>query len=265
MQYYAVMAILHQKSLYIDYSATDFKPPYTISLPSPNSTSKLLTPAHLNSLTKCLSATRSLIDVFLLIPTPTIVCSPVVVFARLGHALHLLVKIHASALCPWGVLNGVLDVGETNVQSYLEAVESGLEDVCKGEEHCRLVELAWMLVVRGLVGWCRENFRKTTEELKNVRPLTLLGLMSEAKMSNWSDGSGKAPGKGLEGQDDTRVGGWDVAITDGGGGVSEEGRVPLDTLLLPDFEADAEEPGYGLFSEMVTADLNEWMAGSAEF
>lgn len=183
MQYHAILCLLHQSCLYAEYSTADFRPPYSIGKPVENArkpAGPMLTPAHLSSVTICISSARAVLDTFLSIPVATLTCSPVAVYARMGYVVVLLLKIHISTALSGGVLHGIVDPGVTSMESYLGRLVRLLTEVCKHQ--CRLGSLAWLPILSRLQAWYRYHLTPGVEEDDEaviadlIQPLRLLNL-----------------------------------------------------------------------------------------
>lgn len=158
MQYEYVLCLLHEVCLYVEYKPADFKPPYSISMPGTDARDKartVLTPLHLSSVMRCVSSAHAILDIFVSIPTAMLRCSPVVVYARVGYAVIILLKIHVSAALRRGVLNGVLATEATKIEFYLERVIGKLTGVCA--EYCG-VAVIWLSLITRLEDWFRHCF-----------------------------------------------------------------------------------------------------------
>ncbi|KAL1848334.1 hypothetical protein VTK73DRAFT_10142 [Phialemonium thermophilum] len=132
VQYHSILCLLHQVCLYSDFDVSDFKPPYVINLAAtrpPRPRPVLLSPSHLASLTTCMSSAHAVADLFLSLPLTTLVCTPVPVFARMGHAAFVLVKIHIAATVAGGAWNGVVSPDSVRAGYYLDLLVHHLEEV----------------------------------------------------------------------------------------------------------------------------------------
>lgn len=274
MQYHAVYCLLHHICLYAEYDPADFKPPYIISIPSANTgkvAEPMLTPAHLSSVTKCISSAQAVVDTFLSMPTATLACGSVVVYARMGYAIVILMKIHASAALPGGALSGVVDPGATRMGEYLERVVGHLADVSKYQ--CRLASEAWLPIMSQLRDWYRRHLVPGEQDdddddapgiAELIQPLRLVNLAADVGFRSQA-----ADNLSANGVQDSRI----TLAQPGSSGLA----LAPDELEAPDsnnFFADhrfshfGSFPGgsdYDMFSGMVPGDLHEWIAASAGF
>ncbi|EPE10511.1 c6 transcription factor [Ophiostoma piceae UAMH 11346] len=163
MQYNTVMCLLHESCFYGEFDPSDLKPPFRVSIPSAadgRDKASALTPAHLASRRVCLMAARSLIGVFLSAPTEQLLGSPVVVYARVGYSILLLLKLQISAALPGGAMNGILldtATGDsaTQIYHYLESTIARLEELFARGGHIAGV---WLAIFKVLHTWYEAYF-----------------------------------------------------------------------------------------------------------
>ena len=163
IQYNTVMCLIHESCFYGEFDPSDLKPPFRISIPSAadgRDKATALTPAHLASRRVCLMAARSLIGVFLSAPTEQLLGCPVVVYARLGYSILLLLKLQISAALPGGAMRGILldtATGEsaTQVYHYLESTIARLEELAARGGH---IAEAWLAIFQLLLDWYEAYF-----------------------------------------------------------------------------------------------------------
>lgn len=139
---------------------------------------KPLTPAHLASRRICLMASRSLIGLFLASPTEQLLGSPVVVYARVGYAVLVLLKLQISAALPGGAMNGLLidtvtGDSATQIYQYLESLIVRLEEL---EALGGRIASVWMSMVRIIHAWYEAYFipaasGRGAESHSNVDPI----------------------------------------------------------------------------------------------
>lgn len=105
-------------------------------------------------------AARSLIGLFLASPTEQLLGSPVVVYARLGYAVLVLLKLQISAALPGGSMNGLLidsATGDsaTQIYQYLESLIARLGEL---EARGGRIAAVWMSMVRIIHEWYEAYF-----------------------------------------------------------------------------------------------------------
>lgn len=163
IQYNTILCLLHESSFYNEFAASDLKPPYRVSIPGTYNdmpARQPMTPAHLASRRICLMASRSLIGLFLASPTEQLLGSPVVVYARVGYAVLVLLKLQISAALPGGAMNGLLidtvtGDSATQIYQYLESLIARLEEL---EALGGRIASVWMSMVRIIHAWYEAYF-----------------------------------------------------------------------------------------------------------
>lgn len=124
-------------------------------------------------------ASRSLIGLFLASPTEQLLGSPVVVYARVGYAVLVLLKLQISAALPGGSMNGLLidtvtGDSATQIYQYLESLIARLEEL---EALGGRIASVWMSMVRIIHAWYEAYFipaasgREVTTSNSNVDPV----------------------------------------------------------------------------------------------
>ncbi|CAK7202043.1 hypothetical protein SEUCBS139899_004761 [Sporothrix eucalyptigena] len=170
IQYNTILCLLHESCFYNEFDPSDLKPPYRLSIPSPSSSAASsssgahlrspMTQAHMTSRRICLMAARSLIGLFLSSPTEQLLGSPVVVYARLGYAVVVLLKLQISAALPGGAMHGIwVDTATgdsaTQIYQYLESLIARLEEL---EALGGRIAAVWMSMVRITHAWYEAYF-----------------------------------------------------------------------------------------------------------
>ncbi|CAK7271139.1 hypothetical protein SEPCBS119000_004448 [Sporothrix epigloea] len=164
IQYNTIVCLLHESCFYNEFDPADLKPPYRLSIPSRTAcdapTCHPLTPAHVASRRICLMAARSLIGLFLASPTEQLLGSPVVVYARVGYAILVLLKLQMSAALPGGAMRGILidtATGDsaTQVYQYLESLIVRLEQL---KALGGRIAAVWTTMVRITHAWYEAYF-----------------------------------------------------------------------------------------------------------
>ncbi|CAK7265719.1 hypothetical protein SEPCBS57363_001724 [Sporothrix epigloea] len=164
IQYNTIMCLLHESCFYNEFDPADLKPPYRLSIPSTTARDALacrpMTPAHVASRRICLMAARSLIGLFLASPTEQLLGSPVVVYARVGYAVLVLLKLQISAALPGGAMRGILidsATGDsaTQIYQYLESLIARLEEL---KTLGGRIAAIWMTMVRITHAWYEAYF-----------------------------------------------------------------------------------------------------------
>ncbi|CAK7216081.1 hypothetical protein SBRCBS47491_002711 [Sporothrix bragantina] len=164
IQYNTIMCLLHESCLYNEFDPSDLKPPYRLSIPSPSAsdapTRRPMTAAHMASRRICLMAARSLIGLFLSSPTDQLLGSPVVVYARVGYAVLMLLKLQISAALPGGAMQGLMidtATGDSATQTYqyLESLIARLEEL---EALGGRIAAVWVTMVRITHAWYEAYF-----------------------------------------------------------------------------------------------------------
>lgn len=161
LQYEMSLCRLHEFCFYAEYDPSDFIPPYSISLPGARSRASdfhPITPAHLSSVVTCISSAHALLDLFISSTTITLQCAPVIVYARMGYAIVILLKVYISAALPTGALYGVFNASETNLELYLEQTTHRLTEV--DAQRCRTASF-WLTIVAKITDWFRRHFVPT--------------------------------------------------------------------------------------------------------
>jgi hypothetical protein len=105
-------------------------------------------------------ASRSLIGLFLSSPTEQLLGSPVVVYARVGYAVLVLLKLQISAALPGGAMNGLLidtvtGDSATQIYQYLESLIARLEEL---EARGGRIASVWMSTIRVIHAWYEAYF-----------------------------------------------------------------------------------------------------------
>ncbi|KIH92534.1 fungal transcriptional regulatory protein [Sporothrix brasiliensis 5110] len=156
-------------------------PPYRVSIPGTFEdmpARKPMTQAHLTSRRICLMASRSLIGIFLASPTEQLLGSPVVVYARVGYAVLVLLKLQISAALPGGAMHGLLldtvtGDSATQIYQYLESLIARLEEL---EALGGRIASVWIAMVRIIHTWYEAYFvpaasGRPAESNSNVNPV----------------------------------------------------------------------------------------------
>lgn len=115
------MAYAHEIALHRDHNVDDFLPPYTESMmrePSvrPND---LLSSCHIDALSRCLSSSHRVLDIFTNMTLLATRSVPVFTFVRTNYACIILIKLYFSALHPRSELGKVIDKNSLRVDWYL--------------------------------------------------------------------------------------------------------------------------------------------------
>ncbi|ERT01086.1 hypothetical protein HMPREF1624_02325 [Sporothrix schenckii ATCC 58251] len=181
IQYHTILCLLHESCFYNEFAASDLKPPYRVSIPGTFEdmpARKPMTQAHLTSRRICLMASRSLIGIFLASPTEQLLGSPVVVYARVGYAVLVLLKLQISAALPGGAMHGLLldtvtGDSATQIYQYLESLIARLEEL---EALGGRIASVWIAMVRIIHTWYEAYFipaasGRPAESNSNVNPV----------------------------------------------------------------------------------------------
>lgn len=159
MQYESVLGHLHEIALYDEYEPADFQPPYSICMPR-GIASASLTPVHISSTMTCISSAHLVLDILLATPMSWLRCSPVIVYARTGYALTILMRIYMSASLPGGALHGVLSPETTRMDLYLDKILRKLSDLAA--QRCRIAE-TWLSIITKINDWFKYSFAKVLQ------------------------------------------------------------------------------------------------------
>lgn len=181
MQYNTVMCLLHESCFYGEFDPADLKPPFRLSIPSASEAIEKpapLTPAHIASRRVCLMAARSLIGVFLSAPTEQLLGSPVVVYARVGYSILLLLKLQTSAALPGGAMHGILydtatGSSATQIHHYLESTIVRLEELTARGGHIASV---WLSIFQVICEWYEAYFLPAASGLPSPPADSVTGL-----------------------------------------------------------------------------------------
>jgi hypothetical protein len=115
---------MHEIAMHVDHGVEEFQPPFTEEalLGSENPEPDLLTPAHINALSTCLTSIDGIFETFLSFEVDVIRCLPLFHFVRVAYAVVVLMKMFFAAATPNSELGKVIDKDNMKVEYYLDGL-----------------------------------------------------------------------------------------------------------------------------------------------
>ena len=148
-----------------------------------------LTHSHIDALTKCISATHSIIGIFMSFDVETVRILPVLHFVRVAHAVVCLTKMYLAAAAPNSELGKVVSLEDLKVEQSLDGLFDSFQAAAEGDR-CKsaskfLMVLAmlktWFQNPKGtLGGGCGHWSTKGSGSGRLANPHTLSPKMGES-------------------------------------------------------------------------------------
>ncbi|KAH8881850.1 hypothetical protein GQ53DRAFT_734611 [Thozetella sp. PMI_491] len=184
IQYNAVLSLVNEIGLYMEYDPDDFRPPYLIGklnrAPKPQTHPKL-SPAHLSAIMTCVTAAHDGLEVFLSISTNSLQCGPASLYSRMLYLTVVLLKVAVSVVVKSGALYGIVRAETIKAELYLKRLVQKVTETAK--KGCRIAE-KWLGILERLSTWFENRMEdaswkeEDTIEQDLISPLKLLNLQS---------------------------------------------------------------------------------------
>ena len=143
---------MHEIAMHHNHNIDDFKPPYNItpqehSTPDPD----LVTPAHIDSLTVCLSSIHSAFEAFLSMDIIALRAMPTLFYVRNSYAAVALIKMYTAVTTKGSKFASIFKVSELRVEYYFDALIGTLLKATEGNK-CRVAQ-KFSFILNMLRGW----------------------------------------------------------------------------------------------------------------
>jgi hypothetical protein len=173
---------MHEIAMHVDHSEEEFKPPYAAKAISGATAEELLTAAHIDALSECMSASHGIFNIFLDLHVDVIRAIPVFSFVRIAYAMIVLIKLHFAAGCFNSELGKVISQEDMRVEWYLDRLLSRFRQAAESDK-CRPAQKFLMVLVM-----LKSYFQKQKEgqlgKVENAKLGTYLG--SNSTIGGWS-------------------------------------------------------------------------------
>lgn len=172
---HVVNLYMHEVAMHVDHNVEEFKPPFTeetlrgVGEREPD----MLTSAHINALSTCLTSIDGILENFFKFDIETIRCLPTFNLIRVAYAVVVLIKMYFAAATPNSELGNVINKDNMKVEQYLDT----LLDIFKAsaaEEKSRPAAKFLMVLIMLKTWFHRQREGKSVQASDSVPTSTLL-------------------------------------------------------------------------------------------
>jgi hypothetical protein len=188
---HVVNLYMHEVAMHVDHNVEAFKPPFTeealrgVDEREPD----VLTPAHINALSTCLTSIDGIFENFFKFDVETIRCLPVYNLIRVAYAVVVLIKMYFAAATPNSELGNVINKDNMKVEQYLDTLVE-IFKASAADEKSR-PSAKFLMVLLMLKTWFhRQREGKATQHAEPGQTSTL--LTSEIQTDTQSDAHASA-------------------------------------------------------------------------
>jgi hypothetical protein len=122
---------MHEIAMHHNHNIDDFKPPYNINRLEP-SEPDFVTPAHIESLTICLSSIHNAFDAFLSMDVKVLRALPTLFFVRNSYAAVALIKMYSAVSAKGSKFGSIFKTTDLKVEQYLDRLINRLSKTAEG-------------------------------------------------------------------------------------------------------------------------------------
>lgn len=123
---------MHEIAMHHNHNIDDFKPPYNITPLDGPSEPAHVTPAHIDSLTICLSSIHSAFDAFLSMDVKVLRALPTLFFVRNSYAAVALIKMYSAVSAKGSKFGSIFSTADLKVEQYLDRLINRLTKTAEG-------------------------------------------------------------------------------------------------------------------------------------
>ena len=164
---------LHEIALHPDHDAEDFRPPYSITSKPTNHTT--ITPAYINAILTCVSASESLLEFFTTIDFETTRALPTMAFARVIYTVVILMKLAISSRLPSSELSKIIDPQDIKVDHYLASSISHLGAATQlGNNQKHILSSQFLHILAQLKSWYEHSKRQQSSKTAQDRAISVM-------------------------------------------------------------------------------------------
>ncbi|RDL36804.1 Zn2 DNA-binding protein [Venustampulla echinocandica] len=172
---HVVNLYMHEVAMHVDHNVEEFKPPFTeenlrgVGEREPD----MLTSAHINALSTCLTSIDGILENFFKFDTETVRCLPIFNFIRVAYAVVVLIKMYFAAATPNSELGNVINKDNMKVEQYLDMLLE-IFKAAAAEEKSRPAAKFLMVLIMLKTWFHRQREGKTAQPGDAVPTSTLL-------------------------------------------------------------------------------------------
>src|SRR5204863_4443716 len=126
---------MHEIAMHVEHSEESFRP-YVADAISGAKEEELLTAAHVDALSKCMSAGHGIFNIFLALHVDVIRTVPIFTFVRIAYAVIVLIKLNFAAGSFNSGLGKVISQKDMRVEWYLDRLLSKFQHASE-DDKCR--------------------------------------------------------------------------------------------------------------------------------
>ena len=144
---HVVNLYMHEIAIHVDQIVDDFRGPcMDDGGRGARAQVEPLTHSHIDALTKCVSATHSIIGIFMSFDVETVRVLPVLHFVRVAHAVVCLTKMYFAATAPNSELGKVVSLEDLKVEQCLDGLLDSFRAAAEGDR-CKSASKFLMVLV----------------------------------------------------------------------------------------------------------------------
>jgi hypothetical protein len=206
---------MHEIAMHHNHNIDDFKPPYNIapSEAGPDEPDSI-TPAHIESLTRCQESIHGAFDSFLALDPKVIRCLPTIFFVRNSYAAVALIKMYTAVNAKGSKFGTIFKPQDLRVEYYLDALIGQFAKVAEGNQS--RVAHKFGFIFNMLKSWHSKRTENVPgppalhPRMKNVVDLYKAVPEQDSNSSSWNSQSmnpnAKMPHSGLQMLSDAAMG-----------------------------------------------------------
>ncbi len=135
---------IHEIAMHHSHNIDDFRPPYGVDDEN-EEPPDYITPAHIDSLTICLSSIHKAFDTFIGMPIMTLRSLPTLFYVRNSYAAVALIKMYTSVSAKGSKFGSVFKPKDLKVEHYLDAMAEKMKHAAEGGQSRIAMKFSFIL------------------------------------------------------------------------------------------------------------------------